>query len=232
MHSQERAITPGVIVRMLFFVVLLPFLPLLISGRWDWLEAWVYALTSILASVISRVLALRRHPDLAVERARFTGHENAKPWDRRLTLLLGVGGILVLVVAGLDERFGWPPQSSAPVKIVSLAAIWAGFALSSYALIENRFFSATVRIQTDRGHQVVSSGPYRWIRHPGYAGGLLAYAAAPFLLDSLWALLPTLFTIVVTVIRTSLEDRTLQEELIGYCDYVGQVRNRLVPGVW
>jgi protein-S-isoprenylcysteine O-methyltransferase Ste14 len=89
-----------------------------------------------------------------------------------------------------------------------------------------------VRIQTERGHQVVSTGPYRWMRHPGYAGALLAYLATPFFLDSQWAILPAIFISIVLVIRTSLEDRTLQEELPGYREYAGRVHYRLLPGVW
>jgi protein-S-isoprenylcysteine O-methyltransferase Ste14 len=104
--------------------------------------------------------------------------------------------------------------------------------LSSYALIENTFFSGMVRIQTDRGHRVISSGPYRWLRHPGYAGALLAYLATPFLLDSVWTLLPVVFLTAVLVIRTRLEDQTLQAELDGYRDYARRVRYRLLPGVW
>jgi len=115
---------------------------------------------------------------------------------------------------------------------VSLVIIVAGYALGAYALIENRFFSGMVRIQADRGHQVVSSGPYRWVRHPGYAGALLSYLATPLLLDSWWATLPAAFLIVVLVIRTDLEDRALQAELEGYHDYAGRVRYRLLPGVW
>ena len=99
-------------------------------------------------------------------------------------------------------------------------------------MIENRFFFGMVRIQTDRGHEVVSSGPYRWLRHPGYAGGLLTYLATPFFLDSIWAFLPVLFLTVALVIRTRLEDRTLQNELEGYREYAGRVRYRLLPGVW
>lgn len=89
-----------------------------------------------------------------------------------------------------------------------------------------------VRIQIERGHQVVSSGPYRWIRHPGYAGAILTYLATPLLLDSRWAFLPAIFLIVVLIIRTVLEDKTLQAELTGYGDYAKQVRYRLFPGVW
>jgi protein-S-isoprenylcysteine O-methyltransferase Ste14 len=99
-------------------------------------------------------------------------------------------------------------------------------------LIENRFFSGMVRLQTDRGHQVVSSGPYQWVRHPGYAGVLLVYLATPVFLDTSWAFLPTGFTMILFVIRTALEDRFLQDELEGYRDYARRVRYRLLPGIW
>jgi protein-S-isoprenylcysteine O-methyltransferase Ste14 len=89
-----------------------------------------------------------------------------------------------------------------------------------------------VRIQADRGHQVVSSGPYRWIRHPGYAGALLTYLATPIFLDARWAFLPVVFVMIALIIRTELEDRTLQDRLAGYRDYAGEVRYRLLPGVW
>jgi len=191
MNNLQRTISPRVVVLMLFFVVVIPFLPLLISWRWDWGEAWVYAIICILGFAISRVLAARRHLDLLAERARFMQHEDAKPWDKSLAPLVGLGGGLVPLVAGLDALFDWSPTFSLPVKIVSLVIILAGYALGSYALIENRFFSGMVRIQIDRGHQVVSSGPYRWMRHPGYAGALLTYLATPLFLDSLWAFLPT-----------------------------------------
>ena len=232
MNNQQRVISPRVIVQMLFFIVVIPFLPLLVSWRWDWWEAWVYAIIGILGFAISRVLVAWRHRDLIAERARFMQHENAKSWDKLLALLLGLGGGLVLLVAGLDTLFDWSPTFGLPVKILSLAIILAGYALGSYALIENRFFSSMVRIQTDRGHRVVSSGPYRWMRHPGYAGALLTYLTTPLFLDSYWAFLPTVFITFLLVIRTALEDRFLQDELEGYRDCARRVRYRLLPGVW
>jgi protein-S-isoprenylcysteine O-methyltransferase Ste14 len=121
---------------------------------------------------------------------------------------------------------------SIPAKIIALVIILAGNALGSYALFENRFFSGIVRIQTERGHQVISTGPYRWMRHPGYAGVLLLYLATPIFLDSRWAFLPALFLTVVLLIRTNLEDKALQNELEGYWAYANRVRYRLLPGVW
>jgi protein-S-isoprenylcysteine O-methyltransferase Ste14 len=232
MENQPKTITPRVVVLMLFFVVVVPFLPLLISRQLDWWEAWIYAIIAILSFAISRALAARRHPDLLAERARFLRHEDAKAWDKILSPLVGLGGGLILLAAGLDVLFNWSPPFSLPLKILALVAILAGNALASYALFENRFFSGMVRIQSDRGHQTVSSGPYRWMRHPGYAGGLLLYLATPLFLDSRWAFLPAVFLTIVLVIRTNLEDKTLQDELGGYREYASRVHYRLLPGVW
>jgi protein-S-isoprenylcysteine O-methyltransferase Ste14 len=232
MNDQPKLISPRVVVQVLLFVVVIPFLPLLISRRWEWWEAWVYAISAILGFAISRLLAGRRYPDLLAERARLLQHENAESWDRVLAPLVGLGGGLIPLVAGLNALFAWSPTFTLPVKIVSLVIILAGYLLASYALIENRYFSGVVRIQTDRGHQVVSSGPYRWIRHPGYAGALLSYLATPVFLDAPWAFLPAVFLTVMLVIRTRLEDRTLQDRLEGYHDYARRVRYRLLPGVW
>jgi hypothetical protein len=136
--NQQKIISPRVIALTLFFVVVIPCLPLLISWRWDWWEAWVYALVSLLGFALSRALAARRHPDLLAERARFMQHEDTKPWDKRLAPLLGLGGGLVLLVTGLDALFHWSPPFSLPVKIFSLVVMLAGYVLGSYALIENR----------------------------------------------------------------------------------------------
>jgi protein-S-isoprenylcysteine O-methyltransferase Ste14 len=226
-------LTPRVILQMLLFVVLVPFLPLLISGQWDWWEAWVYALLMIGSFVLSRVLAAQRHPDLLAERARFMQHADAKAFDRVLAPVIGLGSASILIVAGLDARLGWSSGFSATVEIVALCSIVAGLALGTYALMENRFFSGMVRIQFDRGHEVVTGGPYRWVRHPGYLGALLVYLATPFFLDSLWALLPALAFSAALVLRTALEDETLQQELPGYRDYASQkTRYRLLPGLW
>lgn len=232
MNNQQKTISPGIVVLTLLLVVVVPFLPLLISKHWDWWEAWVYAITTIIAFALSRILAARRHPDIIAERAGFLQHENTKPWDKRLVSLGLLGGSLLPLAAGLDALYAWSPMFSLPVKLVLLVLILAGYVLGSYAFIENSFFSAEVRLQSDRGHQVVSSGPYRWIRHPGYAGSLLTTLVIPFFLDSLWAFLPAVFCIILLVIRTNLEDKALSDELEGYRDYAMRVRYRLFRGVW
>jgi protein-S-isoprenylcysteine O-methyltransferase Ste14 len=166
MNNQQKTIFSGIVVLTLLLVVITPFLPLLISRHWDWWEAWVYAITTIIAFALSRVIAARHHPDLIAERANFLQHENTKTWDKRLAPAGLLGGSLIPLVAGLSALYAWSPLFNLPVKIALLVLILAGYALGSYALIENAFFSAEVRIQTDRSHQVVSSGPYRWMRHP------------------------------------------------------------------
>jgi len=232
MNAQLKTISLRVVVLMLFFIVVVPLLPLLITRRWNWWEAWVYAIVSILGFAISRALAARRHPDLLAERAQFMQHENTQSWDKLLAPFSGIGGGLIPLIAGLDDLFDWSPTFSLPIKVFSLVIILAGYVLGSYALMENRFFSGTVRIQKERDHQVVSSGPYGWVRHPGYTGAILTYLATPVFLDSGWVFLPAVFVTVVLIIRTGLEDRFLQDELAGYGEYAGRVRYRLLPGVW
>ncbi|MBI2332279.1 MAG: isoprenylcysteine carboxylmethyltransferase family protein [Chloroflexi bacterium] len=232
MSEIKRTFTLRVIIQMLLVVFVAPFFPLIISGRWDWWQAWAYAVASILAFVVSRILAGKRHPDLIAERARFMEAKDTKPWDKVLAPMLGIGSVLVLIVVGVDKYYDSTPASSLTVSWVALFGIIFGYAFSSWALIENRFFSGTVRIQTERGHHVVSTGPYSVVRHPGYAGGLFGYIFIPLLLDSLWAWIPTILLGIVMIVRTALEDKTLQAELPGYKEFTQKIKYRLLPGIW
>jgi protein-S-isoprenylcysteine O-methyltransferase Ste14 len=214
-------------------VLALPFSPLWISWRWNWWEAWVYGVIFFLGFLASRGLAARQNPDIISERVNSMVNEQAQPWDRILAPLIAYGSGLVLpAVAGVDMRFHGSAGFSLPLEVVGLVIVMAGYFLGSYALVANRFFSGTVRIQEERGHHVISSGPYRWVRHPGYVGVLLSNLGVPFLLDSGWAFLPVVLIAIVVIIRTFLEDRFLQRELAGYCEYAQKVRYRLMPGIW
>jgi protein-S-isoprenylcysteine O-methyltransferase Ste14 len=232
MTQQNQPVIWRAIVQMVIVVVLAPFIPLIISGQWDWWQAWAYAVSSVLAFAISRLIVARKHPDLIAERARFMEAKDTKSWDRILAPLLGLGSVLILVVAGLDKFYGWTPASTLTVSWAALIGIILGYSFSSWALIENRFFTGTVRIQTERGHHVISTGPYRIIRHPGYAGGLFGYVFIPLLLDSLWAWIPAILLVVVMVVRIALEDKTLQAELRGYKEFAQKTKYRLIPGIW
>ena len=232
MTQQNKPNVWRAIVQMVIVVLIAPFIPLIISGHWDWWQVWAYVVASILAFILSRLIVARKHPDLIAERARFMQAKDTKPWDKVLAPLLGLGSILILVAAGLDRTYGWSSAFSTGVNIIALFGIVIGYGFSSWALIENRFFSGTVRIQTERGHHVVSTGPYRIMRHPGYSGGMLGFVFIPLLLDSMWAFIPAILLVIVVVTRTALEDKTLQDELPGYKEYAKQVRYRLIPGIW
>jgi protein-S-isoprenylcysteine O-methyltransferase Ste14 len=232
MTQQNKPVLWRAIVQMVIIILIAPFIPMIISSQWDWWQAWAYAVVSILSFILSRLVVVRKHPDLIKERARFMQAKDTKPWDKVLAPLLGLGSILILVVTGLDKYYGWAFASNLTVNLIALTGIVLGYGFSSWALIENRFFSGTVRIQTERGHHVVSTGPYRIMRHPGYAGGLFGYVFIPLLLDSLWAFIPAILLVIVMVTRTALEDKTLQAELPGYKEYAQKTRYRLLPGIW
>lgn len=225
------ALTARIVVGAL--LVVLPASPVLISGDWTWWEAWVFAALSGFGFVVSRLLAVRRNPDIVAERARSMDRSNTKKWDLVLAPVVAFGMLAVWIVAGIDHRrLDAASLFPAAVRWGALAVVLAAYVFASWALVENRFFSGVVRIQHERGHHVVTSGPYRFVRHPGYAGGLCVYLAAPVVLASVWSSVPALLSSVALLVRTALEDRVLHAELPGYSDYARQTRFRLVPGVW
>lgn len=221
------------ILRFAVYILLMPLALFLAAGTLNWAMAWVLIGFTITFTIVSRVIVALRHPELLAERARFAEAEDAKGWDRILVILMALYGPLVVwVVAGLDWRFGWSPSVPATWQVAALVVMVLGYSVSVWAMAVNRFFSAVVRIQKDRGHTTVTTGPYRYVRHPSYIGGILAGLAIPVFLDTLWALVPVGVTAILTVLRTALEDHTLLAELDGYSAYAERVRYRLVPGVW
>lgn len=197
-------------------------------GGVDWIMGWVYM---AIIAVSTGILTLKMDQGLFDERiGRKTG---VKKWDIPLAAFIGrFGPIALLIVAGLDKRFGWSLEVPVSVKIIALVVFIFGLYIVYRAVIVNKFFSAVVRIQEDRGHSVISSGPYRYVRHPGYIGVILYILSTAIVLESLWALIPAGLILIVTVIRTFLEDRTLVSELEGYAEYTERVRYRLIPFVW
>jgi len=147
-------------------------------------------------------------------------------------LSAGVFPFASWIVAALDLRFAWSSPKPLAVHLIGTGAMALGFALFMWAMASNAFFSEVVRIQEDRGHQVATDGPYRLVRHPGYTGAILSFLGTPLLLGSWWAFIPTVIGIGGYVLRTALEDRTLQLELEGYRAYTERVHYRLIPGMW
>lgn len=210
-----------------------PVLLFLSAGTLAWPAGWAYVILGWAAALGSRIVARMRNPELLRERAGSLDAANAAAGDRQLMLIVGLlGPELMVVVAGLDYRFGWSPEIPAIWQWLGGAFVAGGYLLASWAFIANQFFSAVVRIQAERGHRVVDTGPYALVRHPGYTGGLLGYLAAPLLLGTLWAWVPALALAWVMVLRTANEDRYLQQKLRGYPAYARRVRYRLLPGIW
>jgi protein-S-isoprenylcysteine O-methyltransferase Ste14 len=222
-----------VLVRFALVAMLIPLILFVVAGRFDWWQGWFYTLTVIVVSFVSRYILLVKNPELIAERAHFTQSEGIKAWDKRLVVLIAIVGPLVfMITAGLDKRFGWSAEVPLVWQLGAIVVFLLGYAFATWALIVNKFFSSVVRIQTERGHTVVTSGPYRFVRHPGYSGGIVSWLMSPIVLGTLWAFIPAGVVIVLTIVRTALEDRTLQAELMGYKEYAQRTRYRLLPGVW
>ena len=211
-----------------------PLVLLVCGGDFGWWQAWIYSLLTVAAGLGGRILAERQHPGILAERQNIEKIQVTKAWDKVLAPLMALMsiGFPLVIVAGLDHRFGWSPVFPLWIIVLGIILITLGYAFAMWAFVENRFFSSVVRIQADLGHVVCDSGPYRIVRHPGYAGYILPLLGIVLALGSLWTLIPAAVALVIAVIRTALEDRTLQEELPGYQEYARRVRYRLFPGIY
>ena len=228
-----QTVSPRQWIGLVVVYLSIPLVLLVCGGDFGWWQAWVYSLLIVAAGIGGRIWAERRHPGLLAERQNIEKIQSAKAWDKVLAPLMALSVVFTLViVAELDHRRGWSPVFPLWLIVLGFILITLGYAFSVWAFVENRFFSSTVRIQTDRGHVVCDSGPYRIVRHPGYAGNILPLLGIVLALGSVWTLIPAAVALIIAVIRTTLEDRTLQEELPGYRDYTRRVHYRLIPGVY
>jgi protein-S-isoprenylcysteine O-methyltransferase Ste14 len=217
------------IVQVLVSILLIGVLLFLSAGRLDWLWGWLF-LAGWLLLMLPSAVVMSRFPDLINERGRRA--ENIKGWDK---VLMGIYSLLLFatpVVAGLDAvRFGW---SAMPLALHVIGVVFSipAMIMPLWAMSANAYLSTMVRIQDDRGQQVVTTGPYRYVRHPMYVGTVFFGLCIPLFLGSWWAFIPCGLIVVIFIIRTALEDRTLREELPGYAEYAQRVRYRLLPGIW
>jgi protein-S-isoprenylcysteine O-methyltransferase Ste14 len=230
--TTQRA-SPRQWIRLVAVYFFIPLVLLICGGDFGWWQAWGYSLLIVAAGIGGRIWAERRHPGLMAERQNAGNFRKAKAWDKVLAPLMALSvGFPLVIVAGLDHRFGWSPVFPLWLIVLGFVLSSLGYAFVVWALVENRFFSSVVRIQTDRGHVVCDSGPYRLVRHPGYAGIILPMLGIVLALGSAWTLIPAAVALIIAVVRTALEDQTLQEELPGYRDYARRVRYRLIPGIY
>lgn len=200
------------------------------AGRLTWDRLWVLLGLLALGILVSVLLILRRNPALLA--ARFQDHADTKPFDRLFAALTVPTLGAFLALAGLDgSRYHWstpPAWSVAPGVLLHIL----GYIPIVWVLSTNPHAEGSVRIQADRGHRVISSGPYRYVRHPMYSGMLLMFSGWPLILGSLWAYLPFVALSALLVWRTGREDQTLQHELAGYREYATVTRYRLLPHIW
>lgn len=200
------------------------------AGTLDWSWAWALLAIYVVTIAINATFLMRTSPEVVAERGR---PAEFKRWDAIVS-----GGwalsqyIAIPLVAGLDIRWAWTGGMDVAWHALGAVVLVAGFALFSWAMITNAYFSTAARIQGERGQTVCRSGPYRFVRHPGYVGAILQSIGAGVLLGSAWSLLPAIAATAFITARTALEDRMLHAELAGYDDYARDVRFRLVPGVW
>jgi protein-S-isoprenylcysteine O-methyltransferase Ste14 len=200
------------------------------AGQIDWWPAWA-AIAVMLAWIIATAIVIVRiNPDLLAE--RLGPRKGAKSWDTAIMSLVGLVQLVRYIVAGLDQRYGWTGDFSLAAQLAALTVCFFSQALVVWATATNAFFSQIVRIQSDREHAVATGGPYHYVRHPAYVGAILFELAVPFVLASWWALLASGLSVILLILRTALEDRTLQAELAGYGEYARQTRYRLLPGIW
>ncbi len=231
--DQFEKATPRNWISVILTYLLMPSVLLLCGWDLGWWQGWLYSILLAAIGIGSRVLAEKRHPGIMAERGRLGKGQNVKPWDKVLAPLMAISITFPLfIVAGLDHRLGWSPEFPLWLNIIGFLMIILGYAFATWAIVENRFFSVMMRIQLDRGHVVCDSGPYRVVRHPGYAGNILPLPGIALALSSVWTLIPAFVAFAIIVMRTAKEDRALQEELPGYKEYANRVKYRLIPGLY
>ncbi len=218
-------------ILQLFLMVAAQAILLFVSaGSMRWSAAWWYLGLFIGMLVVSSFVMIPHHSEVIAERGR--GAQGGKRWDLWIMRLIVIPSFGILLLAGLDERFSWTPSLPLWAFMLGVLLFITGYLVILWAMYINRYFSQIVRIQSERGHTVVTRGPYRVIRHPGTAGMLITCLGCILLLDTVYGLLMYPLYLSLLIIRTSLEDRALQAELPGYAEYAKRTRYQLLPGVW
>jgi protein-S-isoprenylcysteine O-methyltransferase Ste14 len=232
-EKQQPNLIKGILARggqILFMFIVLGLILFIGSGDLHWRAAWIYLGIGILSVLVNSFFMLRTSPETVAERGTAKGWRD---WDKLISGLWAAAQYLFLpLIAALDHRFGWTGEISIHWQISGALVYALSLALSGWAMITNAYFSTAARIQTDRGQKVCKSGPYRYVRHPGYIGFGLQSVSTALLLGSAWALIPAVLAVALMVTRTVFEDHMLRAELSGYEEYTHEVRFQLIPGIW
>lgn len=200
------------------------------ANRFNWTMGWVFIAIVASSQISIALILMMRNPDLMGERAESKGKRDL---DRILAGIMALfGPISMCIVAGLNTRYGWLPQISFKLQMTGIVLAVFGSVLTAWAMASNKFFYGVLRIAQEKGHLVCANGAYQYVRHPGYLGAIFFDLATPLILNSVWAFIPAVLTVYAIIVRTSLEDKALQNGLDGYKNYAQQVRYRLFPAVW
>ncbi len=218
------------VVRMILFAVALMW-P---AGTWRWWEAWVVVGLWTVYGLVMMIYLLRNDPTLLAERLKLVPlHKDQKVWDKVLMLLFFIAGIGLYLLPGFDVmRYEWSDPLPVWVRVIAMLVHVPCFVLLGWIMRENTYLSQVVKIDKERGHKVIITGPYALVRHPMYTVVIILLFAVPVALGSRFALIISLFLTVLLIVRTYLEDRTLHAELVDYPEYAKQTIYRLIPGIW
>lgn len=227
----QKGLIAKLIARFIIGLVLIGAILFGTAGTFDWPEAWIFIVIQFGWSAALTIYLWSHDPELLKDRLKFA-KKSAKGWDKVMIFVSMPFYILYLVIPGFDAvRYQW---SHVPVwaKVACFILLVVSFLWISWIMKENTFLSRFVEIQKERGHKVITTGPYKFVRHPMYIGAPIILICLPLALGSFYALIPAAFCVLYVVIRTYLEDKTLHKELEGYVEYAQRTKYRLIPGIW
>lgn len=235
MTKQDIPVNPLVIwIRFVLRMVLYAVALMWPAGTWTWWEAWVLLGLWTIYGVVFTPYLLKHDPALLTERLKLVPlHKEQKQWDKVIMILFFAAAIALLIVPGLEVvRYNWSEPLPLWLKVIGFAIQIPCFFGLGWVMRENTFLAQVVKIDKQRNHHVITTGPYTWVRHPMYTIASVLFFAIPVALGSRYALLLAALLTLLLIIRTYLEDRTLHKELDGYAQYAKQTPYRLIPGIW
>lgn len=203
------------------------FLP---AGIMYWIEGWLFMIFLSVYFVYSTLWLMKNNPELLKERNRT---RNTQKWDKIILFLFAICLVALISMPGFDMRYQWTPfKVPIIIEVFAFGGLFISFIIIFLVIKENTYASRSVKIQEEREHRVVTTGPYKYVRHPMYGGGIGVLLCIPLALGSLYTLIPGVLCVILFVFRTHLEDRMLREKLPGYREYADKTRYRLFPGIW
>ena len=233
MVVKDGKITPGQVVYWMVFMLTVPALVLFLSGDWAWPEGWLFGAWYVIMGTSIMIYLYYENPALLAERFRRPGTGGEKKWDKYFLLAMGLAFLAWLVIMPLDaKRYGWTAGFPAWLKALGGIGLLVSLFFLYRAFTDNPFLSPLIRIQRERGHRVITTGVYSFVRHPMYLGAILMFVGAPMLPGSLCGIVVGALTSLLLAFRAIGEEKMLVKELEGYADYTGKVKYRLIPHVW